>query len=69
MTGVPLDELNHYLSMLESVTPEEARATAHRYIEGERPIIVVVGNAATLRPQLESLGTVVVVDNQGNVMK
>jgi hypothetical protein len=40
-----------------------------KYIDTEQPIIVVVGDAAVVAPQLETLGEVVVVDNEGNVVE
>lgn len=68
LTGVPLEELNSHLQNLARVTAQEARQAAARYIDTEHPIIVVVGNAEVVRPQLEALGPVVVVDKDGNVI-
>lgn len=66
LTGVPIEELGSYLQTLEQVTAEEALAAAAEFIDTEQPIIVVVGAAATVKPQLESLGQeVVVVDKDG----
>jgi zinc protease len=69
LTGVEIEELNEYLVRLQRVTVEEAQAAAYQYIDTENPIIIVVGNAALLRPQLEELADVVVVDNDGNVIE
>jgi predicted Zn-dependent peptidase len=69
LTGVPIEELDEYLSRLEAVTAEEAQAAAEMYIDSESPIIVVVGNAELLEPQLEEIRPVVVVDNDGNVVE
>jgi predicted Zn-dependent peptidase len=69
LTGVPIQELNSYLEKIEQVTSEEALAAAAEYIDSEQPIIVVVGNAELLKPQLEELGQVVVVDNEGQVIE
>jgi zinc protease len=68
LTGVPIDQLNTHLQSLAEVTAEEARAAAAEYIDTDQPIIVVVGNAEILRPQLEELGELVVVDADGNVL-
>jgi zinc protease len=68
LTGVPLDELNTYLQTLADVTAEETQAAAAEYIDTEQPIIVVVGNAEVVLPQLEAIGEVVVVDTDGNVL-
>jgi predicted Zn-dependent peptidase len=56
--------LKTYLQSLQQVTPEQAQAAAAKYIDSEHPIIVVVGDAKILKPQLEKIGRVVVVDNQ-----
>ena len=69
LTGVPIEELNTYLQSLAGVTAEEARAAAAQYIDTEQPIIVVVGNAELVKPQLEELGEVVMVDKDGQVVE
>lgn len=69
LTGVPLEELNTYLQNLEEVTAEEVQAAAVEYIDTEQPIIVVVGRADVVKPQLEELGPVVVVDKDGQVIE
>jgi zinc protease len=69
LTGIPIEELNEYLSLLEAVTAEEAQAAAVEYINSDDPIIVVVGNAEQLKPQLEEVMPVVVVDGDGNVIE
>lgn len=65
LTGVPIDELKNYLQNIEQVTAGEAQAAAASYIDSEQPIIVVVGDAKVVKPQLEEIGQVVVVDNEG----
>jgi predicted Zn-dependent peptidase len=69
LSGIPIEELNDYLKNIEQVTAEEAQTAAAKYIDSEQPIIVVVGNAEVVKPQLEKIGNVVVVDNEGKVMK
>jgi zinc protease len=69
LTGVPIEELNTYLQEIEQVTAEEAQQAAAKYINSEQPIIVVVGNAETLGPQLEEIAPVVIVDNEGQVVE
>jgi zinc protease len=69
LTGVPIEELNTHLQSLAEVTAEEAQAAAANYIDTERPIIVVVGDAQVLVPQLEEMGEVVVVDKDGDVIE
>ena len=69
LSGIPLDELNTTLQSLSQVSAADARAAAAQYIESEQPIIVVVGNAEVLKPQLTKLGSVVVVDAEGNIVE
>ena len=66
LTGVPIEELNVYLDRLEAVTADEAEAAAAKYINSDSPLIVVVGDAATLQPQLEKIKPVLVVDADGD---
>ncbi len=62
LTGIPLDELQRYLDHLEQVTKLDTLTAAARYIQADQTIIVVVGDAARLKPQLErELGRTVVV--------
>jgi zinc protease len=65
LTGVPIEEMRTYLQSIQAVTPEAAQAAATRYIEAEHPVIVVVGDAAILKPQLETIRPVVVMDTAG----
>jgi zinc protease len=69
LTGIPIAELNTHLRSLAGVTFEEAQAAAAKYIDTEAPIIVVVGDADVLVPQLEEIGEVVVVDKDGVVIE
>jgi predicted Zn-dependent peptidase len=69
LTGIPIEELNDYLQNIEQVTAAEAQAAAASYIDSEQPIIVVVGNAQVVRPQLEKIDQVMVVDNEGKEIK
>jgi predicted Zn-dependent peptidase len=62
LMGLPLDELNNYLTTLEAVTADQALTVAHQYINADQPIIVVVGNAILIKPQLEKLGQVKLIE-------
>jgi predicted Zn-dependent peptidase len=68
LTGVPIEELNTYLQEIEDIDAEEAQTAAAEYINSEQPLIVVVGDAEELKPQLEELGEVVVVDKDGKTL-
>lgn len=69
LTGIPIEELNDYLPTIKSVTAEEAQEAATEYIDSESPVIVVVGNAEVLEPQLEEIKPVVVVNSDGDVIE
>ncbi len=69
LTGIPIEELNEYLPAIEAVTVEQVQAAAVDYINAEDPIIIVVGNAELLKPQLEEIAPVQVVDGDGNVIE
>jgi predicted Zn-dependent peptidase len=69
LSGIPVEELNDYLQKIEQITVEEAEAAAAKYIDSAQPIIVVVGNAEVVKPQLEKIGKVIVVDNEGKGIK
>ncbi|MEW5958799.1 MAG: pitrilysin family protein, partial [Chloroflexota bacterium] len=69
LTGVPIEELDTYLQQLNVVTAGQAREAAAKYIDSDQPIIVVVGSAAIVKPQLEAIAPVVMVDKDGKVVK
>jgi zinc protease len=56
--GLEPDYYERYLAGIVAVTPTEVQHTAADLIDPDNLIIVVVGNAAELKPQLESIGTV-----------
>ena len=53
--GLPQDWLEAYVPSIMSVTPAQIRAAAASYLPLERATLVVVGDLATVRPQLEAL--------------
>lgn len=68
LTKIPLTEFNQYAAKMQAVTAAQAQAAAKKYIDTNQPIIVVVGNAEVVKPQLEKVGKVVVVDAEGKVV-
>lgn len=68
LTGVPVEEVESYIASIAAVSAEDARAAAEEHISAT-PIIVVVGDAASLRAQLEEIAPVVVVDGTGQVIE
>jgi zinc protease len=65
LLGLPWDTAQDYVANIEAVTAAEVQAAAQQYMNADQPVIVVVGNAAVIRPQLEELGDVVQVDAHG----
>ena len=61
LTGQPLQEYQGYRQKIEQVTQQDALKVATKYIS-TNPIIVVVGNASVVKPQLEKRGRVVNVN-------
>jgi zinc protease len=60
LNGVPLAELQAYPQRIEKVTAHQAIKVAKKYLAAQ-PIIVVVSDAAAVKPQLEKLGRVIEV--------
>lgn len=53
--GLPPDTLETYAQRINAVTPEEVRGIAARYLDPQKMALVIVGDLAKVRPQLESL--------------
>jgi len=64
----PDETLERYPAMIRAVTPEDLRQAASRYLDMDHLSIVVVGDAARIRKDLEALGRgpVVLLDTDGN---
>ena len=63
------DYLQSYRARIEDVTADQVQQAARKYILTDRPAIVVVGDAAKLKSQLETLGPIEVVDIEGKPPK
>ncbi len=55
MFSTPLSYLSTYIHRIQSVTPERAAKAWRRYVRPDQATLVVVGNAARLRPELARL--------------
>jgi len=64
--GLPADELETYVAKIGAVTPEQVRDAANGLCDTFRSAIVVVGDGAKVRADLESFGQVSVYDAEGN---
>lgn len=56
--GLPPDEVSGFLDRIAAVDAAACRSLAQRLLPGPRRVVVGVGPAARLRPQLEALGPV-----------
>lgn len=66
--GLPDDYWDRFGEQIERVTPEAAHEAAKNYIRPDRGVIVVVGEAAAVKPALESYGAITVVDVEGELI-
>ena len=55
---LPLDYYETYRDDLRSITPQQVRETAQRYLFPDRMAVIAAGPAETLAPQLEKFGTI-----------
>ena len=60
--GLPEDFYKTYAKKLAGVTPEKAAELAQKYIDPGKVVVIVVGEAKEIVPQLEKLGKVAVYD-------
>jgi predicted Zn-dependent peptidase len=61
MLGLGGDYLESHRSRVEAVTAEQVLAAARKYASGEHAAIVVVGDAARLKPELSKIAPVIVI--------
>jgi zinc protease len=60
--GLGPDYLTRFFGRLNSVTAEQVQQAARNYIFTDRPLIIVVGDAAILKSSLESIGSVQTIE-------
>jgi zinc protease len=54
--GLPEDYFDRYRETIAAVSKEEITRVAHKYLDPDRVLVVIVGNAAEIREPLGSLG-------------
>lgn len=54
--GLPEDYFDHYRENIASVTKEEITRVARKYLDPDRVVVVIVGNAKQIREPLGTLG-------------
>ena len=66
---LPPDYFDHYRERIVAVTSDDAARVARKYIDPDRMLIVIVGNAAQIREPLTTLGVPMQqLDVDGNVL-
>ena len=66
--GLADDYWDEFGEQIERVTPDAALQAAQKYIRPDKGIIVVVGEAAAVKPALERYGSITVVDVEGELV-
>lgn len=66
--GLPDDYWDKFGGAIEAVTAQQALAAAQKYIRPDQSVIVVVGEAALIRPTLAAYGPTTVVDTNGKLV-
>jgi zinc protease len=66
--GLEDDYWDKFGEQIERVTPDAALQAAQKYIRPDKGIIVVVGEAAAVKPALERYGSITVVDVEGELV-
>lgn len=67
--GLPHDYFDRYRENITAVSAEDIARVAQKYIEPDRALIVIVGNAAQIREPLSTLGLPIQhLDVDGNVL-
>ncbi len=61
LMGLPNEYLERYTERVRSVTPEQIRGVAEKYMAPDKAAIVVVGDASKIATSLAKFGTVTVV--------
>jgi zinc protease len=54
--GLPEDYFDHYRENIAAVSKDEIARVAHKYLDPDKVLVVIVGNAAEIREPLGSLG-------------
>jgi predicted Zn-dependent peptidase len=64
---LPRDYYDTYVERIRSVSSDDCRLIAEQWLDVESMTVVIVGDAATVRPQLEELaiGRVILCDADG----
>jgi len=61
LNGYPIDYYDKYAQRISQATPDQVRANMTKYVQENHMVVVVVGPAEAIKPQLEKLGKVEVI--------
>ncbi len=62
--GLPKDYYQKLIPRVRGLDPKEARSLANKYITAEDVVVIVVGDAAEVKAQVETPGQVTVYDTE-----
>ena len=61
LNGYPIDYYDKYAERISQATPDQVRADMTKYVQEKNIVVVVVGPADAIKPQLEKLGKLEVI--------
>jgi zinc protease len=62
--GLPNDYLEKYTTNIRSTEPDKIQAAARKYIAADNSAVVVVGDASKIKPALDKIGKVDVIQEK-----
>ncbi|HWV56876.1 MAG TPA: pitrilysin family protein [Longimicrobiales bacterium] len=66
LLGLPIEDVTEYPERIRAVTGDDVRRVAREYIDPDRVAVIVVGDATILLDRLRALGTIHLLDVEGN---
>jgi zinc protease len=69
LRGLPLEDLSAYPHRVEAIDAAAVQRAASQYLQPAEAIIVVVGDAAVIRKDLEQIAPVTLIDAYGVAVK
>ncbi|MBW3535876.1 MAG: hypothetical protein KY453_11785, partial [Gemmatimonadetes bacterium] len=68
LLGLSDDAIETYRQRVAALDPSDIQEVARRHLDPSRLVLVVVGDATQLRPQLQPFGPLTLVDTEGNAL-
>jgi len=67
--GLPDTTFNDYISKVNSVTLDDVKRVANKYLTPDKMAIVIVGDKSSIEPGLKQLGMpITMLDTEGNMI-